>query len=250
MQPDDNYWPLRTMPEFRHWAPLTEAGCAVVVEPGRKPRLLRPMERSFWEAPAAPESDHFWSSFDVVEVPSASNMRDLVPRGRVAFLGDDLAAAASWGIESVNPPELVSTLDQLRVHKTSYEVECIAEANRRAAAGHEELRELLSGLGYPLTPETILRTVDYYLARTTDGSTLSRVVDAWVLARSDRRGSWSAFTDALAADVEIPTDTEGAAAQVVDTAAAGIQANVNRAAGGVVPVHPRSQGRTPPQAPG
>jgi hypothetical protein len=70
----------------------------------------------------------------------------------------------------------------------------------------EELRELLSGLGYPLTPETILRTVDYYLARTTHGSTLSRVVDAWVLARSDRRRSWSAFTDALAADV---ADTQG-----------------------------------------
>jgi trehalose/maltose hydrolase-like predicted phosphorylase len=70
----------------------------------------------------------------------------------------------------------------------------------------EELRELLSGLGYPLTPETILRTVDYYRARTTHGSTLSRVVDAWVLARSDRRRSWSAFTEALAADV---ADTQG-----------------------------------------
>jgi Xaa-Pro dipeptidase len=145
MQPDDNYWPLRTMPEFRHWAPLNEAGCAVVVETGRKPRLLRPTERSFWEAPAPPESNHFWSSFDVTEVPSASAMRELMPKGRVAFLGDDLAAAASWGIGSVNPPELVSTLDQLRVHKTPYEVACIVEANRRAAAGHEELRKLFAG---------------------------------------------------------------------------------------------------------
>src|SRR5438445_2369602 len=133
------------MPESRHWAPLTEAGCAVVVEAGRKPRLIRPTERSFWEAPAPPESDHFWSSFDVIELPSASGMRELMPKGRVAFLGDDLTAAASWGIESVNPPELVSTLGQLRVHKTPYEVECIAEANRRAAAGHEELRELFAG---------------------------------------------------------------------------------------------------------
>ena len=65
----------------------------------------------------------------------------------------------------------------------------------------EELRELLAGLGYPLTPETIRKTVDYYLARTSHGSTLSRVVDAWVLARSDREQSWSAFTEALTADV-------------------------------------------------
>jgi trehalose/maltose hydrolase-like predicted phosphorylase/beta-phosphoglucomutase-like phosphatase (HAD superfamily) len=65
----------------------------------------------------------------------------------------------------------------------------------------DELRELLAGLGYPLTPETILNTIDYYLARTSHGSTLSRIVDAWVLARSDRQRSWSAFTEALTADV-------------------------------------------------
>lgn len=70
----------------------------------------------------------------------------------------------------------------------------------------EELRELFVGLGYPLTPETIRRTVDYYLARTAHGSTLSRVVGARILARSDRRRSWSSFTEALAADV---ADTQG-----------------------------------------
>jgi len=48
--------------------------------------------------------------------------------------------------------------------------------------------------------------VDYYLARTAHGSTLSRVVDAWVLARSDRQRSWSYFKEALAADV---ADTQG-----------------------------------------
>lgn len=65
----------------------------------------------------------------------------------------------------------------------------------------DELRELLAGLGYPLTPETILNTIDYYLGRTSHGSTLSRIVDAWVLARSDRQRSWSAFMEALTADV-------------------------------------------------
>ena len=33
-------------------------------------------------------------------------------------------------------------LDGLRARKTAYEVECLAEANRRAARGHEELRRL------------------------------------------------------------------------------------------------------------
>ncbi|HWE23051.1 MAG TPA: Xaa-Pro dipeptidase [Myxococcales bacterium] len=144
LQPDDNFWPLRTTPEFRHWAPLHEAGCALVVESGRKPRLIRPMERSFWEDPAPPETDHFWSAFDVVEVANASAMKDLMPGGRAVFIGDEIAAAAAWGIDAVNPRDLVSALDQLRVRKTPYEIECLAEANRRAAAGHEELKRLFA----------------------------------------------------------------------------------------------------------
>src|SRR5918912_3063045 len=100
---DDNYWPLRVTPEFQHWAPLSEAGSAIVVEPGRKPRLLRLVARSFWEAPAAPETDHFWSSFDVAEVASAEAMRDLIPKGRVAFVGDELSVAGAWGIAATNP---------------------------------------------------------------------------------------------------------------------------------------------------
>jgi trehalose/maltose hydrolase-like predicted phosphorylase len=45
------------------------------------------------------------------------------------------------------------------------------------------------------------RTVDYYLARTSHGSTLSAVVHAWVLARRDRRASWRFFQEAVAGDV-------------------------------------------------
>ena len=144
-QADDQYWPLRVTPEFQHWLPLSEPGCALVVEAGRKPRLLRLQETNFWEAPAPAETDHFWGAFDVAEASSPAQMRDLLPGGRVAFIGDEGAAAAAWGIADVNPPQLVAALDQLRVHKTPYEEECVAEANRRAAAGHQELRRLFAG---------------------------------------------------------------------------------------------------------
>ena len=70
----------------------------------------------------------------------------------------------------------------------------------------EELRELFERLGYALPPETVPRTVDYYLARTANGSTLSRVVHAWVLARADRARSWAIFREALHADLD---DTQG-----------------------------------------
>jgi alpha,alpha-trehalase len=65
----------------------------------------------------------------------------------------------------------------------------------------DELRELFERLGYELSAETISRTVDYYLARTSDGSTLSRIVHSWVLARSDRERSWEQFSQALESDV-------------------------------------------------
>jgi alpha,alpha-trehalase len=65
----------------------------------------------------------------------------------------------------------------------------------------EELEELFARLGYPFARESIPRNVAYYAARTTHGSTLSRVVDSWVLARSDRAGSWRLFLEALESDV-------------------------------------------------
>jgi trehalose 6-phosphate phosphatase len=65
----------------------------------------------------------------------------------------------------------------------------------------EELRGLLDRLGYRLEPAAIPRNVDYYLKRTSHGSTLSGVVNAWVLARSDRPRSWRFFTEALASDL-------------------------------------------------
>jgi trehalose/maltose hydrolase-like predicted phosphorylase len=65
----------------------------------------------------------------------------------------------------------------------------------------EELRELIEDLGYSLTPEVTRRTVEFYRARSTHGSTLSNVVHAWVDARSDRERSWAALCRALECDL-------------------------------------------------
>jgi trehalose/maltose hydrolase-like predicted phosphorylase len=66
----------------------------------------------------------------------------------------------------------------------------------------EELREILLRLGYPWDEDAIQRTIDYYLARTSHGSTLSAVVHAWVLARSGRPASWEFFREALDSDLQ------------------------------------------------
>ena len=70
----------------------------------------------------------------------------------------------------------------------------------------DELRELLERNGYEWPAESISRCIDYYLARTSHGSTLSRIVHSGVLARHDRKAAWELFRQALESDV---SDVQG-----------------------------------------
>ena len=76
----------------------------------------------------------------------------------------------------------------------------------------DELAELFEHLGYPFDPDVIPRTIDYYLARTSDGSTLSNLVNAWVLARAHRHEALDYLLEALnsdVADIQGGTTAEG-----------------------------------------
>jgi len=69
-----------------------------------------------------------------------------------------------------------------------------------------EVQAIFHQLGYELDDAAIRRNFDYYTARTSHGSTLSRVVHAFVSARFDRHASWNYFTEALRSDI---ADTQG-----------------------------------------
>jgi len=74
------------------------------------------------------------------------------------------------------------------------------------------LRELLRNLGYEVTNAQLARTVAYYLDRTAHGSTLSGVVSAWALARTDPPQAWRFLLGVLQsdiADVQGGTTAEG-----------------------------------------
>lgn len=76
----------------------------------------------------------------------------------------------------------------------------------------EELRDLFADLHYSFDAEMIPKNIGYYMMRTSHGSTLSRVVHSWVLARSDRERSWQLFEQALnsdVADIQGGTTSEG-----------------------------------------
>ncbi|MGW2956132.1 glycoside hydrolase family 65 protein [Streptomyces eurythermus] len=64
-----------------------------------------------------------------------------------------------------------------------------------------ELRRLFQRLGYDLDDDVWNRTVDYYLRRTSHGSTLSELVHGFVLARARRADAWQYVHEALKADI-------------------------------------------------
>ncbi len=143
---DDQYWPLCPTPAFSHWCPLVEADAFVVIRPGHRPTLVRTVVEDFWEEVAPTESDHFWSAFDVVEVKpglagDAISERAHAPGGKIAVITRDQGTSPPG---DVNPPALLADLDQTRTRKTAYEIECLAEATRRAVRGHLAVAELFA----------------------------------------------------------------------------------------------------------
>jgi len=136
---DDQHWPQIPTPTFAHWLPLPEPDAVLVIRPGARPHLIRVASDDYWELPARAESDHFWDSFEVIEVKTAAGAADHLPRGRVAVIAPGDLPFAPPG--PVNPPALVAALEQLRTRKTPYEIACIAEASRRAVRGHKSAAE-------------------------------------------------------------------------------------------------------------
>jgi trehalose/maltose hydrolase-like predicted phosphorylase len=66
----------------------------------------------------------------------------------------------------------------------------------------EELKNIFQRLGYAFDPDMIPRNIDYYKNRSSHGSSLSRLIYSWVLARLDRAESWQYFEEAIKSDFE------------------------------------------------
>src|SRR5262249_20350190 len=64
-----------------------------------------------------------------------------------------------------------------------------------------ERRDLFARLGHRPGDDVWRRTVDYYPARTSHGSTLSGLVHGWVLARARRADAWTYCQEALRGDI-------------------------------------------------
>ena len=79
-------------------------------------------------------------------------------------------------------PQQYRVLELVAQGKLNKQIADVLGIQERTVKAH--LSAIFERLGYPFPPDTIPRNVAYYSARTSHGSTLSRVVDSWVLARS------------------------------------------------------------------
>lgn len=138
---DDNPYPFKVNPLFKYWAPVTDnPDCFIHYRPGETPRLLffRPVD--FWHKPADPPEAFWTAHFDLRLVADRAAARRELPASLAdcVFLGEWDPAFAAWGLRerNANPPTLLDHLHYHRAWKTAYEIACMREANRLAAAAH------------------------------------------------------------------------------------------------------------------
>jgi len=66
----------------------------------------------------------------------------------------------------------------------------------------DTLAKMFERMDYPFSADSISDNIEYYLARTSHGSTLSQVVYSWVWSRANREKSWYHFEEALMSDLK------------------------------------------------
>jgi len=65
----------------------------------------------------------------------------------------------------------------------------------------ETLRKMFKRLDYTFDKDFIPKNINYYLKRTTNGSSLALTIHAWIEARQAREHSWDLFSQALETDM-------------------------------------------------
>lgn len=139
---DDIARPFRAYAHFLSWLPLTRhPGCCLWLRPGHKPVLFYRMEAGFWHLPPQrpQQLGAFWvEHFEIHNVSSADDIKAHLKDqlAATAYLGENEAQAADWGLTDINPGSVCAALDWYRGLKTAYEQACIYAASRIAVSGH------------------------------------------------------------------------------------------------------------------
>lgn len=136
---DDQSWHFQGYGPFLHWTGLVGFEHAwLLIRPGRKPLLSLYQPVDFWHASLELAQEPWLAAFELLysESRSAPESGDI---SQLAVIGDPSLLAEVPGEH--NPGALCGALDETRVHKTNYEIACLAQANKLAMAGHHAAQD-------------------------------------------------------------------------------------------------------------
>jgi len=134
---DDYEYPFRCNPHLLWWLPLTHHhDSALLVRPGRKPRLFYYQPDDYWYLPPA-DPDSWWADeFEVIPVRDADAWKQAGINTQTAYIGDAASLAETVDPAQLNPQRLLNRIHLERTRKTDYEIACMSEAARLGAVAH------------------------------------------------------------------------------------------------------------------
>lgn len=136
---DDQAWQFQGYGPFLHWTGLAGFEHAwLLIRKDRKPLLSLYQPVDFWHASLDLAQEPWLAELEVCFSESRS-APELPGVDRLAVIGDPSLLAGVAGEH--NPGDLCAALDETRVHKTGYEIACLAQANRLAIEGHRAARD-------------------------------------------------------------------------------------------------------------
>lgn len=140
---DDQSWHFQGYGPFLHWTGLVGFEHAwLLIRPGRKPLLSLYQPVDFWHASLELAQEPWLEAFELHYSESRS-APELVNVSQLAVMGDPSLLADVPGEHNLR--KLCDALDETRVHKTAYEIACLAQANRLAMTGHHAARDAFLG---------------------------------------------------------------------------------------------------------
>ncbi|MBJ89062.1 MAG: Xaa-Pro dipeptidase [Woeseia sp.] len=136
---DDTYYPFRPNPHFLAWVPIPSTNCYIVYTPGHRPILIYYQEKDYWHLPPA-NPEGFWTRhFDIRIVNTLEEVEKHLPNDHsdtCSLIGEVSDQKYAFGIKRINQKDFLNVLHYNRSVKTSYELECMRVASRRAVDGH------------------------------------------------------------------------------------------------------------------
>lgn len=134
---DDYEYPFRCNPQLLWWLPLTRHhDSALLVRPGRKPKLFYYQPDDYWHLPPADPASWWADEFDIEPVLDADGWKQAIA-ANTAYIGDAPSLIAAVDASHLNPSRLVNRVHIARTCKTPYEIACMAEAARLGAVAHQ-----------------------------------------------------------------------------------------------------------------